>query len=188
MRSLLGDQVVDLHRLGDDVADRHARVQRGVGVLEDHLQVAAHLAHLATVELRQVLALEDHLAGGRLVELQDGATGRGLAATGLAHQTERLTLLDVEGDAVDGLDRADLALEDDPLGQREVHHQVLDLEQRLLPLPLLVALSRLGGGAVSLRSSRASFRPVRVRIWGVGEQRVVRIEHTVRTGTIVSSA
>ena len=40
-------QVVDLDRLGDDVADRHARVERGVRVLEDHLHVAAHLAHLA---------------------------------------------------------------------------------------------------------------------------------------------
>ena len=29
-------------RLGDEVADRHARVERGVGVLEDHLHVAAH--------------------------------------------------------------------------------------------------------------------------------------------------
>ena len=38
-----------------------------------------------------------------------------LAAAGLAHQAERLALLDVEADAIDRLDRADLALEDDPL-------------------------------------------------------------------------
>ena len=40
-------------------------------------------------------------------------------------------LLDGEGDAVDGLHRADLALEDDAAREREVHHEVIDLEQRL---------------------------------------------------------
>ncbi len=137
LRSFFVDQIVDLQRLGDDVADRHARVQRRVGVLEDHLHLAAHLAHLAAVQLGQVLAVEDDLAAGRLVELQDGAAGGGLAAAGLADQAEGLALLDVERDAVDGLDRADLALEDDALGQREVHDQVVDLQagRRLEPLP-----------------------------------------------------
>ena len=80
-------------------------------------------------QLGQVLAVEDDLAGGRLVELQDRAAGRGLAAAGLADETEGLALLDLEGDAVDGLDGADLALEDDALGQREVHHQVVDFSR-----------------------------------------------------------
>ena len=73
--------------------------------------------------------MEDDLAAGRLVELQDRAAGRGLAAAGLADQAERLALLDLEGDAVDGLDRADLALEDDALGEREVHDQVVDFQE-----------------------------------------------------------
>ena len=41
------DVVVDLERLTDDVADRHPGVERGVRVLEDDLDVAAHPAHLA---------------------------------------------------------------------------------------------------------------------------------------------
>ncbi len=59
---ILRDQPVDLHRLRDDVADRHPGVQRGVGVLKDHLEVAAHPPHVAPIELGQVLAVEDHLA------------------------------------------------------------------------------------------------------------------------------
>ncbi len=124
------DEVMDLHRLGDDRADRHARVERGVRVLEDHLHVAAHLAHVARVQLRQVLALELHLAGGRLVELQDGAARRALAAAGFADQSERLALLDGEGDTVHGLHRADLALHDDAAREREVHDEVIDLKER----------------------------------------------------------
>ena len=38
---------VDLERFGHDFADAHERVERCVGILEDHLHVAAHRLHLA---------------------------------------------------------------------------------------------------------------------------------------------
>src|SRR5258708_39663688 len=104
-----------LERLTDDVSDRHARVQRRVRVLEDHLHPAAHLAHLLAAELRVLDAVELHLAGGRLVELEDRAAGRGLTAAGLADEAERLALLDEEVDPVDGARSADRALDDDAL-------------------------------------------------------------------------
>ena len=44
-RAALRDPVV-LQRLADDVADPEARVQRGVGVLKDDLQLAAIGPHL----------------------------------------------------------------------------------------------------------------------------------------------
>ena len=44
---------------------------------------------------------------------------------------ERLAAQHVEGDAVDGVHRADLALEDDPAREREVLDEVADLDQRL---------------------------------------------------------
>ena len=53
-----------------------------------------------------------------------------LAAAGLADDREASRPADVEVDAVDGLDRADLALEQPPR-DREVLYQALDLEQRL---------------------------------------------------------
>ena len=69
-------------------------------------------------------------AGGLLQRHQQPREGR-LAAAGLPHEAERLALGEVEGDPVDGLDVADLALQDDALRQREVLHQVTDLEHGL---------------------------------------------------------
>jgi hypothetical protein len=40
----LGVKVVHRHRLGQDLAHRHARIERGVGVLEDDLHVTAQAA------------------------------------------------------------------------------------------------------------------------------------------------
>ena len=36
---------VDRQRLGDRGADRHARIERSVGILKDHLRFAAHGFH-----------------------------------------------------------------------------------------------------------------------------------------------
>src|SRR5712691_1311544 len=79
-------KMVNLERLADDAADRHARVERGVGVLKDHLHLASHAAHLAAAHLDQIAAAESDLTAGRLVELEYGAAGGRLAAAGLAYQ------------------------------------------------------------------------------------------------------
>ena len=73
VRAALAVEVVDLERLGDDVVDRQARVQRRVRVLEHDLQVPAHRAHLPGRQRRQLLALEHHRARRGLVELEHGA-------------------------------------------------------------------------------------------------------------------
>src|SRR5262249_31040581 len=81
-----------------------------------------------------------------------------------AHDAEGLALVQIEGDAVDGLDRADLPLEQDALGEREVLDEVADLEDGLAPAGLrlqdayrLLLGARLGGlrlGDVGLRVLR----------------------------------
>src|SRR3954463_12690964 len=103
-----------LEWLSDDVAHGHARIERRVRILEDHLHAATHLAHLLAAELRELDAVELHLPGRRLVELEDGSTRGGLAAPGLADEAKRLALLDEEVDAIDRANRAHLTLEDDP--------------------------------------------------------------------------
>ena len=133
---------MDLERFPDDVADGHARIQRRVWILEDHLHAPAHLPHVLATEPRQLDAVELHLAGRRLVELQDRAAGRRLAAPRLPDEPERLALLDEEIDAVDRAHCPDLALEDDPLRQREVHLQCFDIEE-------VLAAVRRGGAADS---------------------------------------
>jgi hypothetical protein len=68
-------QLVDDQRLADDRADRHARIERGVRVLEDDLHVARQRAQLVLAGPGDVLALEPDLARGRLDQAQDAAAG-----------------------------------------------------------------------------------------------------------------
>src|SRR5438046_429353 len=77
-------EVMHLERLADDVADGHARVERRVRILEDHLHPAAHAAHLFAGERGELGAIELHRSRGGLVKLEDRASGRRLAAAGLA--------------------------------------------------------------------------------------------------------
>jgi hypothetical protein len=129
--ALAGLHPVDRERLADDRADRLARVQRRVRVLEDHLRVAAELDQLLRLDVGDLLALELDRAAGRIEQAQQQAAGGRLAAARLAHQAERLAALDVEGDAVDGVHGADLLAEDQPGGEREVLLEIADLVQRL---------------------------------------------------------
>jgi hypothetical protein len=56
--------------------------------------------------------VEHHRAGGGLLEAHEQAAQRGLATPGLTDDAERLTLEELEADAVDGLDVADGAAQD----------------------------------------------------------------------------
>src|SRR3546814_2709778 len=69
---------------------------------EDDLHVAPQRRQLARIQGRDVLALEPHLAAGRLDQPEDAASRRGLAAAGLADDPERFAGLEFEADAVDG--------------------------------------------------------------------------------------
>src|SRR6185436_17217106 len=79
---LVADDAVHLERLGDDLADGHARVERRIRVLEDHLHLAPHAAQLARRERRDVDALEPDAAARRPLEQQHAAAGGDLAAPG----------------------------------------------------------------------------------------------------------
>ena len=103
-------------RLGQDLADRHARIERGIGVLEDDLGVAAERAQPVGVEREQVAALEADTAGIRLDQPQHQPADGGFAATGLADQRQRLAGLDLEADAVDRLDEGGRPPEQRTLG------------------------------------------------------------------------
>src|SRR5215510_12228214 len=76
----LGQDAVHAHRLGDDLTDGHARVERGVGVLEDDLHLLAHGDHAAAIESGKIDALEANGAAGRLVEPQYQAAQGGFSA------------------------------------------------------------------------------------------------------------
>jgi hypothetical protein len=125
---LLGHVFVDLNCLDDLVADAVHRVETREWVLEDHRQVlTAHGLQLVARELQEVAAHENDLAGDvrRLAvdEPERSEAGDALARPGLADDPERLAPVDLEGQAVDGLD--------DPVGRGELDSEVADLEQCL---------------------------------------------------------
>src|SRR5438876_4639217 len=113
--------------LRDLLADGEDRIQRGHGLLEDHRDLfAADLPHLRGGQAEEVLAVVDdlalHDAPGRLRdEPHDAQGGDRLARTRLADDAERLALVDVEADAVDGAH--------DALVGEEVCLESLDFEE-----------------------------------------------------------
>jgi hypothetical protein len=120
-------ETVHAQRLRNDLAHRHARIERRVWILEDDLQLAAHVAHAAAAPIRDVLAVEDELPLGRRKKLDHGPPERRLAATGLADQAQGLACPQREVDAVDCMNLADAALEDSG-GDGEVLDESLDAE------------------------------------------------------------
>ena len=127
-------EAVNPQQLAHDVARRHARIERGIRVLEDDLHLAAHRAHVGLAEIGHVAAVEADRALGRVDQPEHGAPDGGLAAAGLADQPERLAGADMEAHAIDGIDLAGIAGEQ-PLLDREVLLQPLHLQH-----------GRLGGG------------------------------------------
>src|SRR5207237_8501570 len=113
-------QTVDLQRLANDAADGHTRIQARVWVLENHLHLATHLAQVAAAERLELLAEELDRPSCWLVQLQDRPTRGALAAARLPHQPEGFAALDAERNVVDRAHPADLPLQDDALGDREV--------------------------------------------------------------------
>ena len=120
---------VDVERLADDLAHLHARIERGIGVLEDRLHAAAKVLRGAPVEPLEIGPVEPDRARGRRHQLEQAARERALAAAGFADQAQRLALADREAHAVDRLDLADRALEHDALGDREVLADARHLHQ-----------------------------------------------------------
>ena len=87
---------VNLERCGHDTTNGHARVERGVGILEDHLHPLSHSPQVLAFETGQIHSVKRNLAAGSRVELQDGPAGCGLAAPAFPHQAQRLTTIDIK--------------------------------------------------------------------------------------------
>ena len=107
---------VHLQRLPQRLAHRHARVQRGEGILEHDLHVAAQPAKVGPAAGDDVDPLsravvdrapQDHFTRGRFDQPKDAPCGGGLSAARLPHQAQRAPETDIEGQASH---RGDLAL------------------------------------------------------------------------------
>src|SRR4029450_1152036 len=93
----------------DDLPNRVPRIQRGVGVLEDHLHVPPQGTQLRILQMADFAPLQGDLPAGPLEET-DQQTGRGaLAASRLANDRERFATLDCEVHPVHRLNGSYLA-------------------------------------------------------------------------------
>src|SRR5207302_3543674 len=85
----------------DDGADRHARVERAVGVLEDDLDPPAAREVAPAREPGERGPVEADLARARCVEAGEAASERRLPAAALAHDRDARPRRYVERDAAD---------------------------------------------------------------------------------------
>ena len=149
---------VHAQRFADDVARRHARIERRERVLEDDLHLPPVGAQLPLVEMRDVGAVDPDPARGRLDQAEDRAPDGGLAAAGFADQRQCLAGADRKADAVNRVDVASGAAQQ-AFFDREVLLEVLDLENE----PACVRHDRLRRflGCASMRPSGRAASPRR---------------------------
>ena len=126
------------------------RVERAVGVLEDHLEAAAAPPQLPGAEGEEVLAVEADAPGGRLDQPDEAAAERGLAAARLPHQRQALAARDLEIDAVDRAHHAAVAPQQ-AAADREVLADVGGREQRRGGATATLMVARAGSSAIADR-------------------------------------
>src|SRR6202035_4474742 len=97
--------------LGDGLADRDARIERTIGVLENDLDLLAVRLQQPPRQLGDFAARQANAAGGRIDQPDDAAGDRGFARTALADDAERAALAQGEGDILGGRDLTDAAEE-----------------------------------------------------------------------------
>ena len=124
---LAGNQLLQAQGTTNDVVDRLTGIQRGHGILEDHLHLTAHGEIFLVAHGSDVFSIVDDLAFGGFIKLQNGTANGGFAAAGLTDQTEGLTFPDTEGNIVNRLQHSRCftqALSPDG----KMHFQALDIQ------------------------------------------------------------
>src|SRR5690554_4360397 len=96
-------QMVNVNRLTDNIANSHSRVQRGVGILKNHLHLPAVPEPQFSGSLGQISSLIYNRPGGRTIEADHGSADRGLTATAFPYQAEGFSGFNGEGNPVNRL-------------------------------------------------------------------------------------
>src|SRR5690242_9893246 len=130
---------MNFQRLGHYVADSHARTERTVRILKDHLDFPAITHQLPALQCRDVLAAKPDRPGCRRLLQQDQLRCRGLAAPRLANQPQCLARPDCEIHAVDGFDPTELAPQQRPGTNGVIFLEIFELKQWRWHIPPVVA-------------------------------------------------
>ena len=115
LRFLLRHILVQKQGLDELLSDGEHRIQGGHRLLENHRDLlAADLTHLVLGHLYDILSLKEDLAALDLTRLldqsHDGERGHTLSTAGLTYDTQRFSLLHIEGNIIDRLYEAGLGM------------------------------------------------------------------------------
>ena len=159
-------QAVQSDRLTERIADAHARIQAGIGILEDHLDAASRPPQRLRIEHAEIFTTEEHRSARGFHQPQDGSPHRGLSAAAFPDKAQRFATSYGEAHAINGLDGADAALDEKTLGDRKVDREITDIEKRRFRwrahgLTPSVALARCG----STPRSSASISNQHAALW-----------------------
>ena len=98
----LGRETVDVERFADNSGDGHARVQRTVRILENHLKIPPARPKSRSGQPRNVFPSEQDLARGGLDQPDDRPAQGGLAAAAFADETNGFAWRNGQADIVHG--------------------------------------------------------------------------------------
>ena len=97
---------MDQQGIGDGFAHGHQGVEAGQGVLEHHLDAPAGPPQGPAPQAQQVDALEPYGASPHRCQADQGAAEGAFAAAGGAHQADRFAFVELQADAINGLEPA----------------------------------------------------------------------------------
>ncbi len=126
--------------LTDYIENRHSRIQAGIGILKDHLDIPAVFLHLRLRSLQEIdnavfFRMEQDLTAGCVNAADYAAAKRGLTAAGFADDADRLSLIDRQGDVRQRLDAGALGVID--LGEIFDFQNCLFIHFLRLPAPAI---------------------------------------------------
>jgi len=143
--------VWDRQRLGDDRGHPLPWIERGVGILEHHLEPPPPRPQLAPFEPGQILAGEDDAAGRGLDQPHSAAAESRFAAPRLAHQGQTFACCHFQVHPVEGAQGADAALQGAP-PHRIIFAQPFDRQQFRLRSGHLASVLAPSRGTAASRS------------------------------------
>jgi hypothetical protein len=85
---------MDIQGFSYDILDSHAGVERGIGILENHLHMAPLLFHLSLREGAEIDPLEENSPSRRLIETEKGAAYGRFPTPTFPHEPQCFSCID----------------------------------------------------------------------------------------------
>src|SRR6218665_432025 len=132
--------------LKDRRTHRHPWIQRGVWILENHLDATPERAQVAALGCANILAPEKDPSRVRFHQTDDAPGERALSAAGTARQAQDFALRNVQGHTVNGTMDPTCAACRPPAPKDKVLRQVLNRQNRAVDLGHLTPPITSGSG------------------------------------------